>query len=246
MFKQYLEKVAKEHALSQPDQGSIYGYLFAFIAGVALTLCGVMVYDRITNPRGMAENNIGKINLGDPSLLAKLVTAEQPFNATGTRTESLYDTTESSGLTRIAKDIINSAQSRTVTMSLDGKVGVEYDFGTDKGATFEYDPTTKMIELQLPYPTFKIREQKATVLARNSERLEVSKFNNTEQKLLEELNTKALEKAETQQLLIDMSAQQTAKIVNAMYTPVLKNFNNQVVGVQVTIQGIPPKKFIKG
>lgn len=81
-----------------------------------------MVYDRITNPRGMAENNMGEINLGDPSLLAKLVTAEQPFTVNGTRTESLYDTTGSDGIEKIAKDIINAAQSRTVTMSLDGKV----------------------------------------------------------------------------------------------------------------------------
>ena len=94
MFKQYLDKVAKEHALTQPDQSNIYGYLFAFIAGAAVALCGVMVYDRITNPRGtgMAETNMGEINLGDPSLLAKLVTAEQPFTVNGTRTESLYDT----------------------------------------------------------------------------------------------------------------------------------------------------------
>ncbi|MBP7848575.1 hypothetical protein KA013_05230 [Patescibacteria group bacterium] len=48
-----------------------------------------------------------------------MVTAEQPFEISGTRTESLYDTTADSSLVgRIAKDIINSAQSRTVTMSL--------------------------------------------------------------------------------------------------------------------------------
>lgn len=131
-------------------------------------------------------------------------------------------------------------------MSLDGKVAVEYDFEVKNGATFTYDPKTKMINVQLPYPTFKIREQKATVLARNSEWLEVSKFNNTEQNLLDELNGKALETVGTQQSLIDMSMRQTADIVNAIYSPVLKNFNKQIVGVNVTIQGQPTKKFIKG
>lgn len=103
-----------------------------------------------------------------------------------------------------------------------------------------------MINLQLPYPTFKIREQKATVLARNSEWLEVSKFNNTEQKLLDELNVQALQKVETQQHLIDMSMKQTAEIVNAIYDPVLKSFNTQIIGVQVTVSGKSPVIYPKG
>ena len=244
MFKQYLEKVTKEHKLSQPDQGSIYGYLFAFIAGVAVTLCGVMVYDRITNPKGMAENNMWEINLGDPSLLAKLVTAEQPFTVNGTRTESLYDTTNETGLARIAQDIINSAQSRTVTMSLDGKVVVEYDIDTKNGAVFMYDPKTKFINVQLPHPTFKIRDQKATILARNSELIEIAKFNNTEQNLLDELNEKALQEIGTQQALIYMSMKKASEVIYTMYGPILHHFKQDVIGIQVTVTGQAPQKFL--
>ncbi len=240
MFKQYLDKVGKENALTQPDQASEYSFLIALFAGIAFKIGATIIRDIVSNSKGMAETNMWEINLGDPALLAKLVTAEKLFSIKGARTETLYDT----DLTRVAKDLINKTQSMTVTMSLDDKVAVEYDFGINNGATFTYDPTTKLINVQLPYPTFKIREQKATVLARNSERLELSKFNNTEQKVLDELNIKDLEKAGKQQSLIDMSAEQTAKIANAMYSPILKNFNKQVVGIQVTIQGQAPRKFL--
>ncbi len=239
MFKQYLDKVAKEHALTQPDQSNIYGYLFAFIAGVAVTLCGVMVYDRITNPRGMAETNMGEINLGDPSLLAKLVTAEQPFTVNGTRTESLYDNPDN-----LLQDALNAIQSRTVTMSLDGKVGVEYDFDTKNGAVFTYNPKTKFINVQLPHPTFKIREQNATILGRNSEWVEIGKFNNTEQNLLDELNGKALQEIGTQQTLIDMSMKKASEVIYTMYGPILRHFKQDVIGIQVTVTGQVPQKFL--
>lgn len=245
-FKAHLEKIAKAHAATQPEQWNMVWYMFAFVAGVAVTLLWVMVYDRITNPKWMAETQLWPINLGDPALLAKLVTAEQPFTVNGQRTESLYDTTGSGGIEKIAKDLINAVQSRTVTMSLDGKVWVEYDFEVKNGATFTYDPKTKLISVQLPHPTFTIRQQKATVLARNSEWIEVSKFNNTEQTLLDELNEQALQKVETQQGLIDMSMKQTADIVHAMYSPVLKNFNKQIIGVQVTVSGKSPVIYPKG
>lgn len=156
----------------------------------------------------------------------------------------MYDTTNETGLARIAQDIINSAQSRTVTMSLDGKVGVEYDFDTKNGAVFMYDPKTKFINVQLPHPTFKIRDQKATILARNSELIEIAKFNNTEQNLLDELNEKALQEIGTQQALIYMSMKKASEVIYTMYGPILHHFKQDVIGIQVTVTGQAPQKFL--
>ncbi|MBP7848574.1 hypothetical protein KA013_05225, partial [Patescibacteria group bacterium] len=52
--------------------------------------------------------------------------------------------------------------------------------------------------------------------------IEISKFDNTEQSLLAELNEKALLEAVNQEKLIDMSAGQAADIIYAIYSPVLE------------------------
>ncbi len=246
-FEQYLEEVKKECEKNNVSEASLRGYVFAFIAGILVTVLWVVLYDKITNPRWMAEVKLDEIKLWDPSTLASLVTAEQPFEISGTRTESLYDTTADSSLVgRIAKDIINSAQSRTVTMSLAWKVWVEYNF--NDWTTFTYNQSTQLITVELPYPSFVMRETKWKILNRDSELIEISKFDNTEQSLLAELNEKALLEAVNQEKLIDMSAGQAADIIYAIYSPILEAHKHTIKWVVVTIKwdSKGKREYLKG
>ncbi len=244
-FEKYLQDVKKDAEAHNVTEASIRWYVAAFIAGMAVALLWVMVYQNIFDPSWKTETTINEINLWDPSTLASLITAEQPFQIIWESTEKLYDDTNSVWLGKLGKDIINSMQSRTVKMSLNWKIWVEYNF--NDGAKFTYSEATDLITVELPYPTFTIRESRGEVLDRNSEWFEVSRFNNTEQKLLESLNEKALQEISNQEELIDMSAEQASNIIYAIYGPVLEAHKHAIKWVVINIKGDPKGKreFLK-
>lgn len=239
----YLEKVRIQYESNQPVQWNVW-YWIAFAAGVAVTLLWLAVYDRIMNPKWMSERDMWVIDLGDTNVLAGLITAEQDFEVTGTQTDKLYDTSNETGIVWKLKDIANIAQSRKITLALSGKIGVEYTLATQDGASFTYDPSTKLINVQLPTPKFTMRDKKATVLERNSEIIEISKFNNTEQELINSLSEKVLWEAEKQNELVDISINQTANLIYQIYAPVIKRFGKEVKWITVTVNN-NKKEFLK-
>jgi hypothetical protein len=245
----YLQNVQKEMD-AQPwlyTESWIGPTWYAFIAGIIVWVGWVYLYKYLVNPRGMAETQLDLVKLGEPSTLAKLITAEQWFSVTGKRTESMFDTTGDSSLMATAKDLINNAQSRTVTMLLEGKVAVEYDFNGEQGASFKYSNEEKMIIVDFPKPNFTIRDENATVLQRNSEVIEVDVLNNTEQNLIRELKEKTLSDVAKQEQLINMSQQQLVEIIYLIYEPFLTSFGKEVKGVRVNVAGTwIPKTFLKG
>lgn len=231
-FKQYLDAVEKEYQKTQPQEANMW-YFFVFLAGMAVATLGFVLYDRITNPRGMVDIST-KTSLWPISLVTRLRTAEQPFSSKGPATAYLYDNPDN-----LLKKAINAFQSRSVTMVVDGKVGIEYDLsGLQDGKQIMYDKKTKMIEIELPEPTYRVLDQKAQVLARNSEVLEISKFNNLEVTLIDSLSAAAVNKVIEKDELLNISLRRVSEFLIAAYSAW-----NDIVGVRITIKWKGTKQF---
>jgi hypothetical protein len=148
----------------------------------------------------------------NPEVLSLITTAKQSFTVAGERTDKQFDSSQDTGLAKIAKDALNTFQSRTIRMNMQGSVEVTFNF---QEYTMNFDG--KRLQVIIQSPTYRVAESDTFIYGRNSEWIETNDLNQTEQELSKELKEKAIDKAIDSRNVEFMAKEQLSKLLYELY-----------------------------
>jgi len=227
----YLEELKKQPSNVQEAGG--WGYIAAFIAGVVLTLAGVFIYNRITHPRSETITNSGRVEIGDPRTIAKLLAVDAPFKTTWTiKKEQFKINDDDNSVIQWLKKAANIPQSSEIVMEVDGKLAIQFDLDN---STFVYDYSTKKIYAHLKKPQIIITDFNPKIFKKNWEVFEIKKFDNIQPELMSTLKQDVLKDAWNRRDILEKARKNTETILKNLYTIAFSGSGRKLEWVEVTI-----------
>lgn len=204
-------------------------------AGIIIwTVLGALGYHFISNIGTInPETNIytGKTNIEMSKDILRVLTQESNFNKTGNIEKKMYiESSDDNFFVDIGKRVVNTAQSKNLTMRLEGKLALQYD--VKKSFTIELDHATGEAIVLLPKPKVVLTDSKAFIEKNNREFIHLRQFDQAEEELRQTLMTQVIQDAEADTSFYQRAKQQSEKVFLDFFQS-LKPYNVQLKKVTI-------------
>lgn len=228
----YLETIKNQPSKIQESWIKTALYLAGVVTGILLTTLGVVFYNQFTNAPTQTVID-GKLKLGSPELIARLLSEDIPFEATWVIEKAQFQTNDDENqIIGGLKKLINMGQTRKLTMQVNGKVAVEFDFDNSK---MEYDPAKKTIFVVLKTPKTIIHESSSKIMDDNTQIWQTKDFTNIPMQLQDSLLNAAKNDVQRNTLLIEQARKNAENILMALYSYPLEIAGQKLDSVHVEI-----------
>lgn len=163
--------------------------------------------------------------------ILRVLTQESNFNKTGNIEKKMYiESSDDNFFVDIGKRVVNTAQSKNLTMRLEGKLALQYD--VKKSFTIELDHATGEATVLLPKPKVVLTDSKAFIEKNNREFIHLRQFDQAEEELRQTLMTQVIQDAEADTSFYQRAKQQSEKVFLDFFQS-LKPYNVQLKKVTI-------------